>query len=402
MDERYFLSQILQDNEILFKTKVKHSDFASDFCREVYITMLSVIEKNLELDLVTIMQANPNLSPSKLAELPDAIPYNWQMYETNILERRRKHDLSVACEQVLKSTTPSSQMVATLMETIDKLEDFGTFKIVDSHKIVDETIKEIEDTYRRNGEIPGVSTGFNKLNNHLGGFQKNRLYVVGARPSVGKTALMMNFMNRAKVPIGVISAESSYIELGKRWLSMNSVVNGIKLNNGNLSKKDFSNVITAAEPMYDESVHIYDEPNISIENVIMKTREMVRRYGIKALYIDYLQQITCTTRQKRHEQVAEVSSRLKALARTLNIPIIVLAQLRRDAQERRPILSDLADSGQIERDADAILFIHRDTTDEHEKHWLLLEKNRDGQTGDIPVHFEKKYYTFREIEYGNK
>lgn len=400
--EQYFIGQILLDNSIIMQTSVKPWYFTSAFCRDAFKTVQKMLADNTTADITTLPFYDTRFKPSEVAVLTtEVLPSNWQHYEKQIIEAYRMRNIRKACETIQKDKLMDSAAASSLlMNTLDTQEHFGDFTIASSEEFIPAAMESIQQAYQRQCDLVGISTGLEDLNYITLGFQKRRMYVFGARPSQGKTALMINFLASAGVPAGVISAESSQIELGKRLFSLKGRISSMRLNSGSLKPDEYSKITDIAEELKKQKIFIYDEPNVHIDTLVMKAREMKRLYGIEILFIDYLQQIQSTNREKRNEQVAEVSSRLKHLARTLDIPVVALAQLRRDSENKRPVLSDIGDSGQIERDADFASAIYQQVIENEKhkeiRHWLLTLKNRDGVLGDIEVVYIPKFYQFAD------
>ena len=238
---------------------------------------------------------------------------------------------------------------------------------------------------------------FNKHARMTLGFLERRLYYFGARPSQGKTALLLNFIANCNEKCGLLSSESAKEELGIRLLARESKIDSQRLLVGMMRTDEIARLDDSAAVLYDHcGVYVYDEPNMSIDTAVSIARRMKREYDIKILFVDYLQCLSPSrdgAKREYREQVAYASKQMKHLARTLNIPVVVAAQLRRDAEGNRPVLRDFSDSTQIERDADVAVMIHNTEANES---WLLIEKNRDGQTGDVPVVFTKPHVLFTD------
>lgn len=410
-NEQYFIGQILQDPDIAFKTIVKDYEFSSVKNKEIFITVKALLQRGLTPDLPTIYAENKEISPGFLADVTSHInaSANWQVYEKKIKEDYRKLQIKIVCEGVIKDKYPTSQaMISELMKVIDGYTDFDDYRITPNNESLQKTLDEIEKAYLSKTAVTGVPSGIVSLDRRTNGFQKRKLYIIGGRPSQGKTALLMNFVFNTKAPVGIISAESSKTELDKRLICLRTKINGENLGRGNLKTADFGKLTEACGYLASKTkYYYYDKPNIEIGELLLKAREMKQRFGIKALYVDYLQQIKSYGRDKRHEQVAEVSTKLKALARNLEIPVICAAQLKRGQEGHIPELSDLGDSGQIERDADCVMMIHHGviSKEEHggkvkrEGSFLVVKKNRDGATGIVEVVFKRDHYGFYGVEY---
>jgi len=410
-NEQYFIGQILNDPDLVFKTTVKDNEILSQKNRIIFITIKSMLQRGVVPDLPTIHADDPSISVSFLADLTTEVftSANWKLYEKTIKEDYRKTQIRTICGEVLESKSSSQEMITELMKAVDGYIDADDYGIVKHTDSLNKTVDEIESAYLGNRDVAGIKSGISGLDRKMNGFQKRKLYIIGGRPSQGKTALIMNFVLHAQECVGIMSAESGMIELDKRLISLRTKINGESLGRGDLKTTDFEKIIEACGYLTEKTKYFYyDKPNMTIEELLLKAREMKQRFDIKALYVDYLQQIKSNGSDKRHEQVADVSIKLKALARNLNIPVICAAQLKRGDEKSIPQLSDLGNSGQIERDADCVMMIHHGKIDvleegkkiEREGSFLVIKKNRDGATGIVEVMFKREHYGFYGVEFG--
>lgn len=258
---------------------------------------------------------------------------------------------------------------------------------------------------RAKGISSGLLTGFTKLDEMTDGLQFGEMFVLGARPSQGKTALGLCIADaialRLKVPSLIYTAEMSAESLARRLAAQGSYIPLSSLKTGSLNEGDFVKFGLAAKRIAESELYIVDCcGGISVDEIAVKTRAYVKLYGIKFVMLDYLQLIGANSQhEKRTYAVGEVSTKLKSIARTTGVAMLVLGQLNRESDKdkgRQPRPSDLGDSKQIEQDADAIGLIHRtEGKDPREPNcWLLLRKQRDGETGSIPLNFIPNYCRF--------
>ncbi len=278
-----------------------------------------------------------------------------------------------------------------------------------------EAIETIEKLYNRKGAITGLSSGFDNFDKMTNGLHPGEMVVVAARPSMGKTAFAMNIAEhvaiKGKHPVAVFSLEMSSQQLVQRLLCSNARVNLSKINQGLLSDRDFPNLTTAASRLAESQIYIDDTAGLSILELRAKARRFKQKYDIKLIVIDYLQLLRSTSRRaqdNRQLEIAEISSGIKALAKELKIPIIVLAQLNRNPEARkngRPVLSDLRESGSIEQDADLVGLLVRSeyyAEDEEAKEEvrgeaeLIIAKQRNGPVGDVKLTFLKEFTRFED------
>jgi len=242
-------------------------------------------------------------------------------------------------------------------------------------------------------DIPGIHTGLKRLDRVLGGWHDSDLIVVGARPAMGKTALLLNFAIACKVSCGIISAEQPMVQVGGRIIAAKSKVAAEKMRNGRFRDEDYGKLAYAIEELNDRVCQIYDRSSPSIADISRMARKWKQQNGMRVLFVDYLQRIRSSRTGKnarRDEHVGEVAQGLKDLARELCIPVVSLAQVSRDVDKRddkQPGMGDLSDSSSIEKEADQIITLYRpsvhDESAEEALSILSIEKNRHGPTGIV-------------------
>jgi len=280
-------------------------------------------------------------------------------------------------------------------------------KVVKLGEISKEFINIIEKRYHSKGEMVGIPSGISKLDAMILGFRKRMYYLIGGRPSQGKSALLLNMACNASInenkKVGYISTESSVMETVTRLYASQGKVNSMNLITGMFSVKDFAGINDVVEKTQNTNMYFFYKPGMTLDEVSQTARLMVRFYKCEIIFVDYLQDITLYGNDTTINKTSLKSKTMKYLAEELNIPVVAAAQLKRDSDERRPRLSDFGDSSQLEKDADgAILIYHHHVnkseptqTPEYES-YLLAEKVRDGITGQVPVYFKKEYVTFTE------
>ncbi len=265
-------------------------------------------------------------------------------------------------------------------------------------------VDEIETAFQSEGMI-GLPTGLKDLDHTLGGFHKSDLYIVGARPAMGKTALMLHFAQAPDIPVGIISAEQPRNQMAKRLISATGKVHANRLRNADLEDHEWPRITSAVSQLANKHIRILDQPAPSIYDVIRQGRAWAYN-GVQAIYVDYIQRIKAGNRSApKHEQVGEVVMGLKELARELDIPIIALAQVNREVEkreDRRPRMSDLKDSGTIEQEADNVMTLYRDEVyneDSPEKGIAEIDvvKNRHGPTGFVKVAWQGAFIKFDDL-----
>jgi replicative DNA helicase len=268
-------------------------------------------------------------------------------------------------------------------------------------------VKRAEYAYNHPGEIPGLPTGLTALDAHLGGLHNSDLTVIGARPAMGKTALLFGMARHAAVkgyPVGIISGEQPAVQLGARMLSLASGVHGSALRSGKLEDHDWSKITRAIESDIALPIQVFDKAAPNIAEVGRIARRWKHDHGIAAIYVDYLQRLDGPG-EKTYERVSAVTKGLKNIARDLDIPVIALGQVKREVESRgdkRPRMSDLCDSSEIEKEADQIITIYRDDyynddSPDTGTAELLIDKNRHGECAKVRVAWLAQTMRFADL-----
>jgi len=417
-DEIILLGQIFKDNNVFYKINLLPDDFADPKTRALFKTMCFLSERSIEIDEVAVYKTNQSLNVAWLAEVRDSSPTaaNYEFYERRIKDAANKRRLS-HISRLISDELAAGKSANEVKEAVEtELTNLATaargWDVKNITDVLVKTMDVIEERFKLQGKLPGITTGFGNLNELLLGFRPRLLYIFGARPSRGKTALMLNMAIAASAGfrVGIINTESANQEMGMRILSSHSSINSQRLASGQIQQNDFARLSHSSGELSKRNVFFYDEPNASLSTVISKCREMRRKDKVDIVFIDYLQNINFTEKNTERENLGVISGRLKQTARQLEIPVVCLAQLRRDAEGGRPSMNDLLGSGKIEQDADVISLIWWQQTNKGDKdqagnplppdyrHWLILDKNRDGMTGDCELHFAKDIVKFTEVE----
>ena len=280
------------------------------------------------------------------------------------------------------------------------------------HTIVEamgEALNDIDEALQSGGLV-GVNTGLPDLNDCLGGFYKSDLIVIGARPSVGKTCFALNIADRCGVPCGLISGEQASNQIGLRMMAISGRVSAHNMRRAKLDESEWAKLTNVLSKTKTKRMWIYDKPGPDINDVARQARKWKHSNDISILFVDYLQKIRGPKGGKkdngRIDEVAEVARSLKDIARELNIPVVALAQVNRDVekrQDKRPTMSDLANSGEIEREADQIITLYRDEVYEPDSKYAgiceaSVVKNRHGPTGVIKLAWSKEFMRFDGLE----
>jgi len=273
---------------------------------------------------------------------------------------------------------------------------------IDNRQSLRELVAEYEQAAAE-GRPQGLATGFYDLDRLLGGLKSGQLFIIAARPAVGKTSLALNIAEQIAVdqgvPVGFFSLEMSGKELLHRLVCSRAHANGAKLNSGAACERDIGAVTKVLPPVQKAPLHICDRGGLSISQLSANARRMVQRHKIRILFVDYLGLLRSGDKgRSRYEDTTTVSNSLKTLAKDLGVPVVVLAQLNRenDREGRVPRLSDLRDSGAIEQDADIVGLLHRDESQEGQAQMmsLIIAKQRNGSTGKVDLVFHRTFTRF--------
>jgi replicative DNA helicase len=282
------------------------------------------------------------------------------------------------------------------------------------HDLLNDNLDRLESLYDKGDAITGTPTGFADLDELLSGLQPNALYVIGARPSMGKTALALGVASHAAIdaqrPVLVFSLEMGQLELTQRMLCSEARVDSKRVRNGNLSEADWQKIAHATGRLAEAPVWIDDNPNLTIMEIRSKARRLKSRLGdLGLVVVDYLQLMTGrSSAENRQVEVSEISRGLKILARELGCPVLALSQLSRQLEmraDKRPMLADLRESGSIEQDADVVMFIYRDDvynpdSPDRGTAEILVSKHRNGPTGMVRLAFLDHYTKFANMARG--
>jgi replicative DNA helicase len=395
----------------------------------IYTLILEFHDKSKPIDFIPLKQALTDRNqieeiggPEYLSDLWSFVPTpaNAGFYIDIVREKYVLRRLISACT---KLTTQCYEQEGEMAQLLDEAEK-GIFAITGEHvkteivptkALVMEAIEQIEKLYENRGAVTGLSTGFIELDRMTSGLHAAEMIVIAARPAMGKTAFAMNIAEHVSMDIGkavaVFSLEMSSQQLVQRILCSRAKVDLQRVRNGFLSERDFPNLTAAASQVAAAKMFIDDTPGLTITELRAKARRLKSQNDIQLIVIDYLQLLRSMSRRaqdNRQLEISEISAGIKALAKELALPIIVIAQLNRQPDARakeggRPRLSDLRESGSIEQDADLVGLLVRpeyyETDDEAKQERageaeLIIAKQRNGPTGDVPLTFLKQYTRF--------
>jgi len=355
-----------------------------------------------------------------LADLVNRVPTtaNVEHYIDIVWDKHLLRKLINAAHDIISRSFDEQDEVKSWIDEVEQqIYSINSEKTTSGAKatkvLVREAMTSIEKMFENRGSISGLSTGFRDLDKLTSGLHPGTMFVIAARPSMGKTALAMNIAEACAIdqgkPVGVFSLEMSSEELVKRMLCSRGAVNLRALHDGFPKEQDHGRLTTAASELVKAPMYIDDTPGLAINQLRARARRLHSQFKIELLVIDYMQLMRCPSRraeQSRQVEVADISAGVKALAKELKIPVIVLSQLNRQPEARdegKPRLSDLRESGSIEQDADIVGLLVRPEVYEDDieareqlkgKATLYIAKQRNGPTGDVPLTFRHEFTRF--------
>ncbi len=399
-------------------------DFYLEKHRSIYNIMSSMYENKEKVDTVSLSTKLKDFGiydkiggPEYLMELADATisATNTAEYISIIRNKSLARKVIKVGEEISNDAYDAKVSVDEMLENVEKkVTEVTRSKLSSDFKsgeeVFDEAIRHIRAVQDAGSDITGVKTLLKDLDSRTAGFQKGDLIIVAARPSMGKTALALNFaINSASVTPGAVaifSIEMPAEQVAIRILAAKADVEIQKLRTGKLSDQDWSAINNASQQLKRQNFYIDDTPGIKVSEMYAKARKLAQDSGLYMIIVDYIQLIQATGQSdSRQQEVSEISRRLKAMARELNVPVIAVSQLSRNVesrQDKRPMLSDLRESGALEQDADLVLFLYRDayynrdavSEAETEEVELQIAKHRNGPTGKISLAFKRETNAF--------
>ncbi|MBR1691532.1 MAG: replicative DNA helicase [Lachnospiraceae bacterium] len=324
---------------------------------------------------------------------------------------RLNEDIANTCYQGKEST--EFILEDTEKRVFDLIQRRGSSDFVPIRQIVMNAMDKIEISSKLHGNVTGIATGFLDLDYRTAGMQPSDLVLIAARPSMGKTAFVLNIAQNVAFKqnecVAIFSLEMSKEQLVNRMFSLESSVDAQKLRTGQLMDDEWEKLIESANTIGNSKLIIDDTPGITISELRSKCRKYKLEHGLKMIIIDYLQLMSGSGRSdSRQQEISDISRSLKALARELNVPVLALSQLSRAVEQRpdhRPMLSDLRESGAIEQDADVVMFIYRDDyynkeTDRKGISEIIIAKQRNGPIGTVELAWLPQYTKFANLELG--
>jgi replicative DNA helicase len=430
--EQCALGACLKSNEAFARALevIVHEDFYQTAHQKIFRAMEQLFQSGQAVDLLTLSEKLRQAGDLEAAGgleylylLEGAVPTAEAVTHHAKIVREKKilRDLIETATEIVSQSFEEQEEVDDLLDraeqSIFRISERRTsrsfFRI---NEVVDESFQHIEKLFEKPGLITGVPTGFTDLDRLTSGFQRSDLIILAARPSMGKTSFALDLARHAaqhgNATVAIFSLEMAKEQLGIRMLCAEARVNSMKLRTGYLSKSDWPALTAAAGRLAECKILIDDTPSLSTLDVRARSRRLQAEQGIGLIIIDYLQLMHVRGRpESRQMEISEISRGLKALAKELSVPVIALSQLSRAVEHRtdkRPLLSDLRESGAIEQDADVVAFIYRDEVynpekvENHNIAEILIRKQRNGPIGEVRLAFHKEFTRFENLVLGEE
>lgn len=422
---------ISPDKLIAVREFISPDDFYKYAHKIIFRAMITLSDRNDAIDATTIrtilddqddLQSIGGLS--YIVELVNSVPTsaNAEYYAKIVAEKAMLRDIiarltesvNLAYDEILKPEEVIAGVERALIELNEHSNRSGFRKISDVLKV---NYEALEARSKQTSNVTGLPTGFRDLDKITTGLHPDQLVILAARPAVGKTAFVLNIAQnvgtKQKKTVAIFSLEMGAESLVDRMLAAEGMVDSHSLRTGQLTEQDWNNVTIAQGALAEAPIYIDDTPGIKITEIRARSRKLSQEVdgGLGLIVIDYLQLITGTKPENRQQEVSDISRQLKILAKELKVPVIALSQLSRGVEQRqdkRPVLSDIRESGSIEQDADIVAFLYRDDyyrkeCDDAEEAVedntieVILEKNRAGARGTVKLMFQKEYNKFSSI-----
>jgi replicative DNA helicase len=428
--ELAIISSMLFDSEALASAAefVRPDDFFRLDYRLVFQALLDLHSTGSAVDLITLkakLQEREAFDKIGGAEALAAIAStvstsaNINQYVRIVLDRSIKRKLISASGQIQNESYAGTKSADIILDDAESAifsiaEKRHTLGFTHINEALVSSINIIEKAYRQGSKITGIESGFADLDAKTAGFHPSDLILIAARPSMGKTAMALNMVAHAairyNVPCAIFSLEMSKESLANRFIASEARVDAGKLRNGQLDPDDWGKIAESLGPLSTAPIFIDDTPGITMPQLRSKCRKLKLERGLKLIVVDYIQLMAGSgigRFESRQQEVSEISRSLKALAREMDAPVIALSQLSRAPEsrsDRRPILSDLRESGAIEQDADLVCFIYRDEyynpeTERKGVAEIIIAKQRNGATGTIELVYHNSHVRFANMEY---
>ncbi|QHZ53970.1 replicative DNA helicase [Paenibacillus larvae] len=425
--EQAVLGAILLDSDALVTAmeRVSSDDFYRGSHQRIFEAMIELAQEDEPVDLITLtarLQNKQELEEAGgvtyLSELANAVPTaaNVDYYAQIVEEKSMLRRLIRTATQIVSNGYASSEDVGLMLNDAEQRileisQRRSSSGFVSIRDVLMEVFERVEFLYSHKGGTTGIPSGFHDLDKMTSGFQRSDLIIVAARPSVGKTAFALNIAQnvgvRAKETVAIFSLEMGAAQLVQRMVCAESNVDAQRMRTGFLESDDWEKLTMAIGALSEANIYIDDSPGITVADIRAKCRRLKQEKGLGMILIDYLQLISGRGKgDNRQQEVSEISRTLKQIARELDVPVIALSQLSRGVEQRqdkRPMMSDLRESGSIEQDADIVVFLYRDDyydkeTEKKNIIEIIIAKQRNGPVGTVELAFLKNYNKFVSLD----
>lgn len=425
--EQAVLGAILLDSDALVTAmeRVSSDDFYRGSHQRIFEAMIELAQEDEPVDLITLtarLQNKQELEEAGgvtyLSELANAVPTaaNVDYYAQIVEEKSMLRRLIRTATQIVSNGYASSEDVGLMLNDAEQRileisQRRSSSGFVSIRDVLMEVFERVEFLYSHKGGTTGIPSGFHDLDKMTSGFQRSDLIIVAARPSVGKTAFALNIAQnvgvRAKETVAIFSLEMGAAQLVQRMVCAESNVDAQRMRTGFLESDDWEKLTMAIGALSEANIYIDDSPGITVADIRAKCHRLKQEKGLGMILIDYLQLISGRGKgDNRQQEVSEISRTLKQIARELDVPVIALSQLSRGVEQRqdkRPMMSDLRESGSIEQDADIVAFLYRDDyydkeTEKKNIIEIIIAKQRNGPVGTVELAFLKNYNKFVSLD----
>ncbi|MGI6626960.1 MAG: replicative DNA helicase [Bacillota bacterium] len=420
-EEAVIGSMLIEQSAVISALEIlRPDDFYKETHRIIFRHMAEMADKLEAVDLVTlseVLKAAGHLDriggAAELARLANFVPTaaNVEYYARIVAEKAVLRRLIAAATEIAASAYVSQSEVDELLdkaeETIFQIsQGRSTQGYVHLKDVLVETMEKLEYLASHRGDVVGLPSGLTDLDHLTSGFQPSDLIILAARPSVGKTSLGLNIARNTAVKedcaVVIFSLEMSKEQVAQRLLCSESAINSQNLRNGFLNDDEWRRLSIALGRLGEAKIFIDDTPGISVMELRAKARRIKAEHGLGLVVIDYLQLMRTRKQENRQQEISEISRSLKGLARELNVPVIAMSQLSRaveQRQDRRPLLSDLRESGAIEQDADIVMFLYTEPElEQNNVIELIVAKQRNGPTGSMRLFFSREVCRFGDLD----
>lgn len=413
------------DAVIVAMEKLQSQDFYRDVHRIIFEAMEHLHRENKEIDVITLPDELKRMKKlddvgglEYVLNLPNLVgsAANIEYYANIVAEKALARNLISTCTELTTEAYDGQKETEALLDDAERrilqlsdTKNRGDFASVGA--VVEVTLDKITKLYENKAGLTGLPTGFRDLDRMTSGLQPSDLILVAARPSMGKTAFTLNIAQNVGVrqhkTVAFFSLEMSQEQLVQRLLCQIAHIDSQKLRTGQLNRdEEWTRLTDACDKLYESPIYIDDTPGISVAEMRSKARRLKSEHGLDLIIVDYLQLMQGRNAESRQQEISEISRSLKALARELKVPLIALSQLSRSVesrQDKRPMLSDLRESGALEQDADIVSFLYREdyydkeTENQHITE-VILAKHRNGPVGSVKLYFKNEFTLFLNLD----